>query len=345
MLTIILSLYLYVLLIILLISIFFIFLKPKNGRSNIKVPPGSSGWPVVGETINVGEKSVFFPEFTATPVNEVSAIIQSFLHEILKPEALKHYISVMDAMAREHVESEWDGNDVVKVHPLEKKYTFDLEIRLFINVVNVEHVTRLFKHFTLVTTGLFLVPINLPGTAFSKGIKGGKMVREELLKIISNRRKEMMERIKETTPSFTDLLSRLLLVKDENGNFMSDKEISNNIIGLIVASYETTSTAVTFMLKYLAELPHVYGEVYKKLMLIAQSKREGELLTWDDIQKMRYTWNVVCESLRLTPPSYGGFREAVTDVSFAGFTIPKGCVKRSIYLSKAAQSPHGSFIY
>ncbi|KAK1371836.1 hypothetical protein POM88_037928 [Heracleum sosnowskyi] len=131
----------------------------------------------------------------------------------------------MDGMAREHVESEWDGNDVVKVHPLAKKYTFDLAFRLFINVVDVEHVTRLFKHFTLVTTGLFSVPINMPGTTFSKGVKGGVM--------------------------------------DENGNFMSDKEISNNIIGLLVASYETTSTDVTSMLKYLAELPHVYDEVYK----------------------------------------------------------------------------------
>ena len=59
-------------------------------------------------------------------------------------------------------------------------------------------------------------------------------------------------------------------------------------------------------------------------MEIAKSKREGELLKWEDIQKMRYSWNVVCESLRLMPPVQGGFREVVSDVSFSGFTIPKG---------------------
>lgn len=375
--TLIMSLYLYVLLIIVPISIFFVLLNPKNRRPNIKVPPGSTGWPVVGETIRfvlsgpqrfiserrkkysndvfqtslfgqrmavfcgaqgnkfvytklftpwwpeTVKKVLFFPEFTDSSVNEVSAVMHSFVHEILKPEALKQYIPAMDGMAREHVGSEWDGNEVVKVHPLSKKYTFDLAFRLFINVVDAEHVTRLFKHFTLATTGLFSVPINLPGTAFNKGVKGGKMVREELLKIISKRRKEMMEK-NETSSSSTDFLSRLLLVKDENGIFLSDKEISNNIIGLLVASYETTSTAVTFMLKYLAELPHIYDKVYEELSAIAQSKKEGELLTWDDIQKMRYTWNAVCESLRLTPPAHGGFREAVNDVSFAGYTIPKG---------------------
>ncbi|KAL8110883.1 hypothetical protein AgCh_026585 [Apium graveolens] len=380
-----LSLYLYILLIILPFLILLVLLKTKSGGSNINVPPGSTGWPVVGETIRFvlsgpqrfiserrekysndvfqtslfgqkmavfcgaeGNKFVFskmftpwwpvsvrkvlfFPDYTDKPVNDVTAVMRSFVHEILKPEALKQYIPLMDAMARQHVESEWDGNDVVKVHPLAKKYTFYLAFKLFINVVDVEHVTRLFKLFRLVSTGLFSVPIDLPGSAFNKGVKGGEMVREELLKIISNRRKEMMER-NETSTSATDFLSRLLLLKDENGISMSDKEISNNITSLLIANSESTSTTVTFMLKHLAELPHIYDEVYKELMEIAQSKREGELLTWEDIQKMRYTWNVVCESLRLMPPGHGGFREAVTDVSFAGFTIPKGWVVSNKYL-------------
>ncbi|XP_074332461.1 beta-amyrin 6-beta-monooxygenase-like isoform X2 [Apium graveolens] len=268
-------------------------------------------------------KVLFFPEFIDIPVDEVSPVMNNYVREILKPDALKQYIPVMDAMAREHMQSEWHGNPVVKVLPLAKKYTLDLAFRLFIDVVDVEHLTRLVKHLTLVSTGLFSVPINMPGTAFNKGVKGGKIVREEVLKIISNRRKEMMER-KITLSSSTDFLSRLLLVKNENGQIMSDKEIYNNIVGLLFASYETTSTAITFILSYLAELPHIYDEVYRELVEIAQSKREGELLTWEDIQKMRYTWNAVCESLRLTPPGHGGFREAVADIWFAGFTIPKG---------------------
>lgn len=60
-----------------------------------------------------------------------------------------------------------------------------------------------------------------------------------------------------------DFLSRLLRVTDGNGNFMRTKEICNNIVGLLLASYETTSTAATFVFKYLAQLPHIYNEVYK----------------------------------------------------------------------------------
>ena len=59
-------------------------------------------------------------------------------------------------------------------------------------------------------------------------------------------------------------------------------------------------------------------------MEIVNSKAPGEPLKWEDLQKMKYSWNVAQEVLRMAPPVQGNFRETITNFVFNGFTIPKG---------------------
>ncbi|CAL5358718.1 unnamed protein product [Camellia sinensis] len=110
--------------------------------------------------------------------------------------------------------------------------------------------------------------------------------------------------------------------RTKDGKYMQEMDIADKILGLLVGGHDTASVA--FIIKYLAELPHVYDLVLKEQMEIAKAKAPGELLNWEDLQKMKYSWNVAFEVMRLVPPLEGAFREAITDFLYAGFSVPKG---------------------
>lgn len=57
---------------------------------------------------------------------------------------------------------------------------------------------------------------------------------------------------------------------------------------------------------------------------IMNNKGPDEILTLENTKKMKYTWQVARESMRLFPPIFGSFRKAIADIEFDGFTIPKG---------------------
>ncbi|KAF8392763.1 hypothetical protein HHK36_021000 [Tetracentron sinense] len=262
-----------------------------------------------------------FPSSLQTSAKEESKKMRKLLPGFMKPEALQRYIGIMDTIAKRHLESGWDNKQEVVVFPLAKSYTFWLACRLFLSIEDPEHVHKFADPFNVLASGIISIPINLPGTPFNRAIKASNLIRKDLQAIIKQRKLDLAENRASPTQ---DILSYMLLTPDDNGQYMNEMDIADKILGLLIGGHDTASAAITFVVKYLAELPHIYDEVYKEQMEIAKSKAAGELLNWEDIQKMRYSWNVACEVLRLAPPLQGAFREAINEFIFAGFSIPKG---------------------
>ncbi|XAR63788.1 hypothetical protein NMG60_11023871 [Bertholletia excelsa] len=262
-----------------------------------------------------------FPSSTQTSSKEEAIKFRKILPNFLRVDALQRYIGVMDQMAGRHFAADWDDKDMVVVLPLTKKYTFWVACRLFVSVEDPAHVARFADPFGVLVRGVMSLPVNLPWTPFNRAIKASNFIRKELLKIINQRKIDLAEGKASPTQ---DILSHLLLTSDEDGNFMKDYDVADKILGLLLGGHDTASAACATIVKYLAELPEVYDGVYKEQMEIASLKAPGELLNWEDLQKMKYSWNVACECLRLAPPVPGAFREALTDFMYNGFLIPKG---------------------
>ncbi|KAK8591786.1 hypothetical protein V6N13_031816 [Hibiscus sabdariffa] len=184
----------------------------------------------------------------------------------------------------------------------------------FIHAVAENLVDRL-EPFALATAGLISVPIDLPGTTFNRAVKAGRQIRQQLFALITKKKNEILEKRKTVA---SDLVDSMLM------DGMTEVEIGNKIVGFFIASHDTTSTAITFLVSYLSDHPDVYNRVLQEQMEVIRGKEGRETLRWEDIQRMKYTWCVACEVMRLAPPANGSFREAITDFTYAGFTIPKG---------------------
>ncbi|KAI3688337.1 hypothetical protein L1987_82049 [Smallanthus sonchifolius] len=240
----------------------------------------------------------------------------------LGPDSLSsRYIVTMENITRRHIQNHWQGRKEVKVFETVKSYLFELACSLFLSLEDPKQVSELGSLFKTFLKGLGELPIAIPGTRFYRAKNATNAIKKQLMVIIKQRKLAIKQ---ENATSFKDLLSHLLLSSDENGRFLSDIEIANNIMLLLFAGHDTTAVSITLLMKSLGEHPHVYENVLKEQLGILEGKSRSELLNWNDIQKMRYSWNVVCEVLRLNPPVIGAFREALVDFEYAGYTIPKG---------------------
>ncbi|KAF3636683.1 putative cytochromeB2-like isoform X2 [Capsicum annuum] len=145
----------------------------------------------------------------------------------------------------------------LKVFPTVKLHTFELACRLFMNLEDTNRIIKLFNLFNIFLKGVISIALNIPGTKFYHAKKATNTIRELLL--IVKQRREAIEQRPNSPPQ--DLLSHLLLFPDENGKFMSELEIADNILMMIFGGHDTTTVTLTLVMKYLAELPHVYANI------------------------------------------------------------------------------------
>lgn len=268
----------------------------------------------------------------------------------LKPEALVRYLGKMDSITQQQMEKYWQGKDEVKAFALAKTLTLTLACRFFLGIDDPERISRLVTNFDDITLGMHSIPVNFPGTIFYRANRAAAAIRKELREVIKEKKTAMA-----TGAPMQDILSHMIVATDPSGKYMPEAEIADKIMGLLVAGYSTVATAMTFFMKYVGEWPDIYDKILAGIYIkattfiliyshqidlsgsnfceclkpaeqseVAAAKKPGELLDWDDIQKMKYSWNVLYEVMRLTPPLQGTFREALTEFTYAGFTIPKG---------------------
>jgi cytochrome P450 family 110 len=138
---------------------------------------------------------------------------------------------------------------------------------------------------------------------------------------------EIQERRTHADPSRTDILSLLMAAQDEAGESMTDVELRDELMTLLVAGHETTATALAWALYWLHKLPAV------KAKLLAELDGLGADPDLNTVIKAPYLEAVCNETLRIYPVAMLTLpRVSLKSVTLAGQEIPpETVVLGSIY--------------
>ncbi|KAE9461500.1 hypothetical protein C3L33_06613, partial [Rhododendron williamsianum] len=237
-----------------------VFAFRRRSHSDVKLPPGSFGWPILGETM----------EFLfGKPENFVGDRMKKYSHEIFKTNILGEKTAVICG-------------------PKGNKFLFSNEEKLF-TVFRPHPMQMLFRSYK---TNAPAPPVQASPNDDVKSIR---------------------------TPGFfkPEALMRYLAKMDS----ITQQQLDVHWEGLSEVKVFPLSKIVTLTLACRFFLGIDNPE---QQLEISKGKKAGELLDWEDLSKMKYSWNVMSEVMRLVPPLQGTFREALCDFTYAGYTIPKG---------------------
>jgi cytochrome P450 len=151
-----------------------------------------------------------------------------------------------------------------------------------------------------------------PGTPWSRM----QRARRELDRLIYN---EINSR-RRTGERGLDLLSLLLDASDGDGGRLSDRHVRDEVMTLLFAGHDTTTSTIAFMLYELARHPEILARlVDEQDEVLAWGMPTAEQLMSGELTELEQALD---ETLRLYPPAWVGPRRSVEPFEVAGVRCP-----------------------
>jgi cytochrome P450 len=189
---------------------------------------------------------------------------------------------------------------------------FSTDIRSSADIVG-KAFTTLNKDISYRFKTVFVPPLWMPAPRNLKF----KKARDELNRLVY----EIIERRRRGSGSHNDLLSMLLRARDErSGEGMTDRQLRDEVMTLMLAGHETTANLLAWACYLLSQHP----TAAHKLRVELNEALGARDPVADDLSALDYTKNVLQEALRLYPPVWIISRKAIGRDEIGGYSIPAG---------------------
>ncbi|KNA08090.1 hypothetical protein SOVF_165520 [Spinacia oleracea] len=259
----------------------------------------------------IGSMAIFFQQ------GPYHAQIRKLVQASLSLDYIKPRIPRIEAIAKSTLDSWADGRVVHVFHEL-KKFAFDVAVLSIFGELDSYYTEELKENYFTLDKGYNSFPTTLiPCTPYFKSLMARRRLEQIIREIMMERREKRLET--------KDLFGCLLNFSNEDGKTLSDDQIIDNVIGVLFAAQDTAASMLTWILKYITDYHNLLQDIQNEQMAIYKANDNGKRpLTWTQIREMTVTHRVILESLRMASIISFTYREAVEDVVYDGYLIPKG---------------------
>jgi cytochrome P450 len=233
-------------------------------------------------------------------------------------ERMQAYGEKMREIAVREIES-WPTGTPYQLRPRMQAITLEIILETVFGVHGGERMAplrdALREFLDLTTNPAVLVPLLLIGPDRIGGVPAFRRRIDRVDELIYGEIAE--RRAAEDVAEREDILSMLVAARHEDGSPMSDAEIRDELLTLLVAGHETTATALSWAMERLVRHP-------EKL-----ERLRDEAFAGDDA----YLTATIQETLRLRPVIVIVIRKLTEPVELGGYELPAGAsVTPSIHL-------------
>jgi cytochrome P450 len=232
------------------------------------------------------------------------------LQEAFTRDRVVEYTSALGPAIEEGLGA-WSAGPGFQVYPALKDLTLVLATQIFMGGADVadDELARVNRAFIdCVQAGLGFIRMPVPGTKWQRGLRGRRVLEDFFRRHIPARR----------SSAGTDLFSALCHIETDDGHRLSDDDIVNHMIFLLMAAHDTSTITVTTIMQQLGQHPEWQDRCR------AESEAVPLHPTLDEIDTLTSLDLVMKECLRLVPPVPGLARQAVKDTEVLGVPVPAG---------------------
>ena len=120
-----------------------------------------------------------------------------------------------------------------------------------------------------------------------------------------------------------DYVAMLMNARDKDtGEAMSERELIDEVLTLVVAGHETTASGLNWTWYLLAQHPGVEAKLHAELDRLPEAALRAPSL--GQAEQLTYTRQVIDEALRLYPPGWLLSRRTIEPDVLSGYEIPAG---------------------